>query len=155
MYLGAKNIQNVNENLVINELVEKSRKDIVEYGDDNNRWDQSEVRFTKSKRGAEDAVLWVSNKAGEPGREEYGEDWYKYEYTKLQLEDEVESTSPAQIIAGGNLAFASSADFKNIDSQVLVGKAIVNGIDAITNKGTDLRSVTRVDAETNKKASTG
>lgn len=152
MYLGAKNIQNVNENLVINELVEKSRKDIVEYGDDNNRWDQSEVRFTKSKRGAEDAVLWVSNKAGEPGREEYGEDWYKYEYTKLQLEDEVESTSPAQIIAGGNLAFASSADFKNIDSQVLVGKAIVNGIDAITNKGTDLRSVTRVDAETNKKS---
>lgn len=154
MYLGAKNIQNINENLVINELVEKSRRDITEYGDDNNRWDKSVVKFSNAG-GATNAVLWIPEDGSSVPTKKYGggdgEDWYRYEYTKLQLEDEVQITSPAQIIAGGNLAFNSAADFKNIDSQVLVGKAIINGIDAITNKGTDLRSVTRVDAETNKK----
>lgn len=154
MYLGAKNIQNINENLVINELVEKSRRDITEYGDDNNRWDKSVVKFSNAG-GATNAVLWIPEDGSSVPTKKYGggdgEDWYRYEYTKLQLEDEVQTTSPAQIIAGGNLAFNSAADFKNIDSQVLVGKAIINGIDAITNKGTDLRSVTRVDAETNKK----
>ncbi|WP_174492312.1 hemagglutinin repeat-containing protein [Acinetobacter sp. Marseille-Q1623] len=156
MYLGSKNIQNVNENLVINKEVEKSRENITEYGDDNNRWDSSLVRFTNADE-ADNAVLIVP-KAGSTnetenfgGKNSNGEDWFRYEFTRLQLEDEIVTTSPAKIIAGGNLSFTPGAQFLNKDSQVLVGLAITNGIQSIQNDATALRHIVRVDEATNKK----
>ncbi|BAP36441.1 hypothetical protein AS4_15010 [Acinetobacter guillouiae] len=154
MYLGAKNIQNVNENLVINALVEKSRKNITEYGDDNNRWDSSVVRF-KNAGEAKNAVLIIPEAGSNIPTKNFGggdgEDWYRYEFTRIQLEDEVKTTSPAKIIAGGNLSFTPDAQFLNKDSQVLVGLAITNGIRSIKNDSTELKHVVRVDEATNKK----
>ncbi|MCT9978147.1 hemagglutinin repeat-containing protein, partial [Acinetobacter sp. I-MWF] len=140
MYLGAKSIQNINENLVINKLVEKSREKVTEYERDGQRWDSSIIRLGNSSRGLGNAVLFVPEVEGGAPTKEIGEDWTRYIYTNIHSEDEVQSTSPAQIIAGGNLGFDNNAVFSNKDSQVLVGLAITNGLDKIINEATQLYS---------------
>ncbi|HFX6175415.1 TPA: hemagglutinin repeat-containing protein [Acinetobacter baumannii] len=140
MYLGANNIQNLNENLVIS-LVEKYRKQVQEYGKDGEVWDSSVIRLGSSSRGLSNAILYVPQEEGGAPTREIGEDWSYYEYTQIHSEDEVRSTSPAQIIAGGNLSFMPDADFLNKDSQVLVGLQITNGIGSIRNESTQLKSV--------------
>ena len=140
MYLGAKSIQNINENLVINKLVEKSREKVTEYERDGQRWDSSIIRLGNSSRGLGNAVLFVPEVESGAPTKEIGEDWTRYIYTNIHSEDEVQSTSPAQIIAGGNLGFDNNAVFSNKDSQVLVGLAITNGLDKIINDATQLYS---------------
>ncbi|MCX5468914.1 hemagglutinin repeat-containing protein [Acinetobacter nematophilus] len=140
MYLGAKSIQNINENLVINKLVEKSREKVTEYERDGQRWDSSIIRLGNSSRGLSDAVLFVPEVEGGAPTKEIGEEWTRYIYTNIHSEDEVQSTSPAQIIAGRNLGFDNNAVFSNKDSQVLVGLAITNGLDKIINDATQLYS---------------
>ena len=141
MYLGAKEIQNTNENLVI-ELIEKSREKITEYEKNGQRWDSKIIKLTDSG-DADDAVLWVPAVEGGAATKEIGEDWTRYIYTNIHSEEEVQTTSPAQIIAGGNLGFDADTSFNNKDSQVLVGLAITSGLDKINNNNTDLH---RVDA---------
>lgn len=142
MYLGAKEIQNINENLVI-ELIEKSREKITEYEKNGQRWDSKVIKLTNSG-DASNAVLWVPEVEGGEATKKIGEDWTRYIYTNIHSEEEVQTTSPAQIIAGGNLGFDSDTSFNNKDSQVLVGLAITNGLDKINNdNNTDLH---RVDA---------
>src|SRR5690606_24105905 len=76
---------------------------------------------------------------------EIGEDWTRYIYTNIHSEEEVQSTSPAQIIAGGNLGFDADTSLNNKDSQVLVGLAITSGLDKINNdNNTDLHRVDMV-----------
>ncbi|WP_436897341.1 hemagglutinin repeat-containing protein [Acinetobacter gyllenbergii] len=140
MYLGANHIQNVNENLVI-ALIEKYRKKVHEYGKDGEVWDSSVIRLGSSSRGLSNAILYVPEVEGGAPTREIGEDWTQYHYTQIHSEDEVQSTSPAQIIAGGNLGFTSDAEFVNKDSQVLVGLQITNGIGSISNESTALKSV--------------
>ncbi|WP_228270355.1 hemagglutinin repeat-containing protein [Acinetobacter colistiniresistens] len=149
MHLGAKNIQNVNENLVI-ELVEKSRERVIEYGKDGQMWNEKDIRLGKTKRGLSNAVLFVPVVEGGPATLEIGEDWTKYDYVKAHHEDVVKSTSPGQIIAGGNLSFAPDANFLNKDSQVLVGQSIKNGVGSITNESTQLRNIERVESGTSR-----
>ena len=140
LYLGAKSIQNINENLVINKLVEKSREKVTEYERDGQRWDSSIIRLGNSSRGLGNAVLFVPQVEGGAPTKEIGEEWTRYIYTNIHSQDEVQSTSPAQIIAGGNLGFNNDAVFSNKDSQVLVGLAITNGLDKIINDATQLYS---------------
>jgi len=142
MYLGAKEIQNINENLVI-ELIEKSQEKIIEYEKNGQRWDSKVIKLTNSG-DASNAVLWVPEVEGGEATKKIGEDWTRYIYTNIHSEEEVQTTSPAQIIAGGNLGFDADTSFNNKDSQVLVGLAITNGLDKINNdNNTDLH---RVDA---------
>jgi filamentous hemagglutinin len=142
MYLGAKEIQNTNENLVI-ELIEKSREKITEYEKNGQRWDSKVIKLTNSG-DASNAVLWVPEVEGGEATKKIGEDWTRYIYTNIHSEEEVQTTSPAQIIAGGNLGFDADTSFNNKDSQVLVGLAITGGLDKINNdNNTDLH---RVDA---------
>lgn len=142
MYLGAKEIQNTNENLVI-ELIEKSQENIIEYEKNGQRWDSKIIKLTNSG-DASNAVLWVPEVEGGEATKKIGEDWTRYIYTNIHSEEEVQTTSPAQIIAGGNLGFDADTSFNNKDSQVLVGLAIINGLDKINNdNNTDLH---RVDA---------
>jgi len=142
MYLGAKEIQNTNENLVI-ELIEKSREKITEYEKNGQRWDSKVIKLTDSG-DADDAVLWVPAVEGGEATKEIGEDWTHYIYTNIHSEEEVQTTSPAQIIAGGNLGFDADTSFNNKDSQVLVGLAITGGLDKINNNNTDLHRVDTV-----------
>src|SRR5690606_30844070 len=143
MYLGAKEIQNSNENLVI-ELIEKSREKITEYEANGQRWDSKVIKLTDSDE-ADNAVLWVPEVEGGEVTKEIGEDWTRYIYTNIHSEEEVQSTSPAQIIAGGNLGFDADTSLNNKDSQVLVGLAITSGLDKINNdNNTDLHRVDMV-----------
>lgn len=142
MYLGAKEIQNTNENLVI-ELIEKSREKITEYEKNGQRWDSKVIKLTDSG-DADDAVLWVPAVEGGEATKKIGEDWTHYIYTNIHSEEEVQTTSPAQIIAGGNLGFDADTSFNNKDSQVLVGLAITGGLDKINNNNTDLHRVDTV-----------
>ena len=154
MHLGAQDIQNMNENLVI-ELVEKNRERVTEYGKDGQMWDSKDIRLGKSRRGLNNAILFVPQVEGGPATQEIGEDWSKYEFTKVQREDEVKSTSPGQIIAGGNLSFSPDANFLNKDSQVFVGQSIKNGVGSITNESTELRSIEQVEDGTSQWHSVG
>lgn len=149
MHLGAHTIQNMNENLVI-ELVEKNRERVIEYGNYGQIWNEKDIRLGRSSRGLSDAVLFVPVVEGGPATLEIGEDWTKYDYTKAHLVEEVKSTSPGQIIAGGHLSFAPDANFLNKDSQVLVGQSIKNGIGSISNENTQLHNIERVESGTSR-----
>ena len=154
MHLGAHRIENMNENLVI-QLIEKNRERVTEYGKDGQTWDSKDVRLGKSKRGLSNAILFVPDVEGGAATREIGEDWTRYEFTKVHSADEVQSTSPGQIIAGGNLSFSPDANFLNKDSQVLVGQSILNGVGSITNESTDLRNIDKVENGTSQWHSVG
>ncbi|WP_325775901.1 hemagglutinin repeat-containing protein [Acinetobacter pollinis] len=170
MALAADTIENKNLNLVI-QSEEVERKHITEYEKDGKKWDSSVVQL-RNIAGASNGELWVLKPEAErqprwetqPVYERKGfrrvqtgtkqvwvtpdqytkitEDYGIYNYDRIVEKEVVKQSSPAQIIAGGNLDIHSN-EFNNLNSEVIVGGTLSIDSKVTNNQTTDLRSITK------------
>ncbi|WP_432239980.1 hemagglutinin repeat-containing protein [Herbaspirillum robiniae] len=126
--LSAKTINNTNEHFRT-EIVEISRSSHREfqYSGSATRYDDSQIAIINDE--ADD--MWVRDANGNPSIK-LGNDFNRYDFTRVVTESRITETDPAKISAGG--AMRITADTVNNDkSQIMAGGAINGAIGVLNN----------------------